>query len=114
MGFRTVVMLNNDWHSDWVKDPNLGVKISEAAGLVNRSKRSGYNPLGQYGRVVECIHADTQTLARLDHYEGFEMLSQTWRTFGPSTEEDMIDLLKEAADKLGYRLIKKSVKKKKD
>lgn len=110
MGYRTVVMLNNDWAHEWIKDPELGEKISIAMNRVNRDHPRS-QALGQYGRVVECVHADTQTLARLDHYEGFEVLSQTWRTFGPSTDEDMLDLIKEAADKLGYRLVKKSAKK---
>lgn len=112
MGYRTVVMLNNDWHDKWSKDPELGAKISEAMNYTNEHHpRHHLNPLGQYGRAVECVHADTQTLVRLDHYEGFDVMAQTWRTFGPSTDEDMLDLLKDAADKLGYRLVKKSVKK---
>ena len=110
MGFRTVVMLNNDFCSGWSKDPELGEKISIAMNHVNRDHPRS-QVLGHYGRVVECVHADTQTLARLGHYEGFDAMAQTWRTFGPSTDEDMLDLLKEAADKLGYRLVKKSAKK---
>ncbi len=112
MGFRTVVMLNNDWCTEWENDPELGKKISQAMNYCRPpSPRHHLNPLGQYGRVVECVHADTQTLVRLDHYQGFDAMAQTWRTFGPSTDEDMLDLLKEAADKLGYRMVKKSAKK---
>ena len=110
MGYRTVVMLDNDWCDKWSKDPELGAKISEAMNYTDRNHPRNYlNPLGQYGRAVECVHADTQTLVRLDGYQGFDVVAYTSRSFGPSTDEDMLDLLKDAADKLGYRLVKKSV-----
>ena len=103
MGMRTVVMLNNDHCHVWMKDPELGQKIYRAMNRVN----SKDNELDPYGSVVECAHADTQTLVRLDHYTGFEPVSYTSRTYGHSNEEDMILLLKDAAYKLGYRLVKK-------
>ena len=109
MGFRTVVMLSNDWCTEWENDPKLGKKISEAMNYTHpTSPRHHLNPLGQYGRVVECVHADTQTLVRLDGYQNYDPLAYQLRSFGPSTDEDMLDLLKNAADKLGYRLVKKS------
>jgi len=110
MGFRTVVMLNNDVSDKWSKDPNLGSMIQEAMNFAHTSdpERKEWSRLRNYGRVVECVHADTQTLVRLDHYSGFEPLAYTSRTFGPSTDEDKINLLKRAADELGYRLVKKS------
>lgn len=111
MGYRTVVMLDNDWCDKWSKDPELGAKISQAMNFVHRPDHERGQVMGQYGRVVECVHADTQTLVRLDHYQGFDVLAQTWRSFGPSTDEDTLEMLKNAADKLGYRLVKKSVKK---
>lgn len=103
MGFRTVVMLNNDWTHEWGRDPELGRKI--IASTVTR------NTIGSYGKVVECVHADTQTLVRLDHYTGFETMAHTWRTHGPSTKEDKLRLIKDAAEEMGYRLVKKSAKK---
>lgn len=117
MGYRTVVMLNNDFCTEWKKDPELGKKISEAMNYIHPNHpRYHLNPLGQYGRVVECVHADTQSLVRLSDYENFEELSNKYRTFNykpyhEQHESDMLDLLKEAADKLGYRLVKKSAKK---
>lgn len=110
MGFRTVVMLNNDVSDKWSKDPQLGEKIQTAMNYAGRKDDfyGSNSRLGNYGRVVECVHADTQTLVRLDHYTGFEPLAYTYCTFGPSTDEDQLRLLKEAADKMGYRLVKKS------
>lgn len=112
MGFRTVVMLNNDASNEWSKDPELGAKILQAMSYAGRKDDfyGSNSRLGRYGQVVECTHADTQTLVKLDHYTGFEPLAYTTRTFGPSTEDDMILLLKQAADKLGYRLAKKKQK----
>lgn len=110
MGFRTVVMLNNDMAHEWSKDPNLGAKISEAMNYTT-GPRSHLNPLDRYGRAVECTHADTQTLVHIDGYEGFTPLAYSFKTHGPTTDKDILDLVKHAADKMGYRLVKKSVKK---
>lgn len=110
MGFRTVVMLNNDTSHEWANDPELGSKIQSAMSYAGR-KNDFYGSnsrLGRYGQVVECVHADTQTLVRLDHYTGFEPLAYTSRTFGPSTDDDKLELLKKAASEMGYRLVKKS------
>lgn len=112
MGFRTVVMLSNDFSDRWSKDPKLGEKIQNAMHFAG-STREGlefYDRIGNYGRVVECVHADVQTLVRLDHYQGFEPLAYWSRSYGPSQPEDAVNLLKEAVDKLGYRLVKKTVK----
>lgn len=112
MGFRTVVMLNNDASDKWSKDPELGQKILRAMNYTGRKDDfyASNSRLGGYGQVVECVHADTQTLVRLDHYTGFEPLAHTSRTFGPSTDEDKIELLKRAAEELGFKLVKKAKK----
>lgn len=104
MGFRTVVMLSNDHAHEWSNDPELGRKISRD------SIRSGESALGQYGDVIECVHGDTQTLAVLDGYTSFKCLaSKSWAR-GESENEVAVRLLKEAADQLGFRLVKKSAK----
>jgi hypothetical protein len=109
MGFRTVVMLNNDRTDAWSKDPLLGEKIHQAMHNTHSEQRWGPRSADiGYGRVVECTHADVQTLVRLDHYTGFEPVAYTSRSSGPSNDDDMIRMLKDAADKLGYRLVKKS------
>jgi len=103
MGYRTVVMLSNDRAHEWANDPELGQKINLAMNSVGHKERSD---LG-YGRVVECVHADTVTLATLNFYEGFSPLAYT----GYTDKNPEVNLLKQAADSLGYRLVKKSVKK---
>ncbi len=105
MGFRTVVILFNDQASEWEKDPSLGKKIAQAMNHANSKERPHDADLG-YGRVVECAHADTQTLGVLNSYNFMPLTYSHW--FPNQSNEDMqLALLKQAADKLGYRLTKK-------
>jgi hypothetical protein len=106
MGFRTVVMLNNDRSHEWANDPKLGEKIRTAMNMGSRAPE-----VENYGAVVECAHADTQTLVLLDHYTGFTPFAYSSRQSGPTTEEDKIKLLKRSAENMGYRLVKKSTPK---
>lgn len=107
MGFRTVVMLSNDHAHEWEKDAALGQKIRIASSMGRHQK----NDIDGYGKVVEVVHADCQTLAVLDGYEDFNPVAAKGWVRGESDEETTIRLLKEAADKLGYRLTKKSAAK---
>lgn len=107
MGFRTVVMLSNDMAHQWTVDKNLGEKISLAMNYANDNRRSDMALVSGYGRVVECCHADNQTLAMLDGYTSFKHVdSQPWTPRGEG-DEAIVRLLKSAANKLGYRLVKK-------
>lgn len=96
MGFRTLVLLHNDRASAWENDSNLGKKIMQAAGMRK-------NDLG-YGSVVECCHADQITMAVIDSYS-FTPVS--YRHWGDSAEEQTLRMLKDAAKKFGYKLVKK-------
>lgn len=103
MGFRTVVVLFNDQASEWENDPSLGKKISHAKNFATgRSLGVGKNDIG-YGRVVECAHADTQTLAVLDSYNMTQIAHSHWN---PNDKDVELKLLKEAAEKLGYKIVK--------
>lgn len=62
-----------------------------------------------YGRVVECAHADTSTLAIIDGYS-FNTIAQSWWNYGQSSEGKKIELLRAWADRMGYRLVQKSTK----
>jgi hypothetical protein len=102
MGFRTVVVLNNDRAHEWEKDPELGHKIFIGAN----SQRDDF----QYGTVLECVHADVETLAILDGYSGRPVAATHWYQ-GQTNEDVNLALLKEFADKMGYRVSKKPTKK---
>ncbi len=91
-------------------DPELGKKISSGmdfcADQLAPIIRS-FNPADlRYGRVVQCAHADTQTLSVFDGYHMQSILHSFWRA-DESEDAKHIRLLKEAADKLGYKLVKK-------
>lgn len=106
MGYRTLVLLHNDNSDQWKNDPQLGRKISAASNFAMTSQKSDEASLG-YGRVVECCHADQQTLAVVDSYSLHPLAHSHW--FPNQTDEERaLKLLKEAADKLGYRLVRKS------
>lgn len=107
MGFRTVVMLSNDMAHQWEKDVDLGKKIARAMSFANRAKRDQNSRLDNYGEVVQCVHADTQTLAVLDGYTSFDVLSgRSWLP-DERSHDVALKLLKDAAEKLGYRVVKK-------
>lgn len=107
MGYRTTVILFNDQCSSWEKDPELGKKIARGMNYVNDDKR-GLADLG-YGRVVECCHADQQTLAVLDTYCMDAVAHSTWR-HGDTAEARNLRLLKDLAARLGYRIARKPTK----
>jgi len=60
-----------------------------------------------YGRIVQCEHADTQTLAILDSYDMTPVVHSYWR-MGETREMKELRLLQEMARQLGYKLVKDS------
>jgi hypothetical protein len=105
MGFRTLVLLSNDRCNEWGNDPLLGAKIS---GGMNDAMGSMHGPnanLG-YGRVVECTHADTVTLAVVDSLQFRPLVHSFWNR--EDLESTNLRMVKAAAEELGYRLVKKS------
>jgi hypothetical protein len=107
MGFRTVVILSNDMAHVWEHDAALGQKIGHASHFTNRI--CGEPDIENYGQAVECVHADTQTIGIIDGLSFTPMAHSSWY-HGQTKEEMMLKLIKEAADQMGYRLVKKSVK----
>lgn len=108
MGFRTVVMLNNDAAHEWEHDPLLGRKIAQAMNHANGKQNNERAELGRYGAVVQCVHADTQSLAVLDGYSFFNEIAHKGWVKDQSPDEVTLRLIKEAADRLGYRLTRKT------
>lgn len=108
MGFRTVVMLSNDYAHEWEYDPKLGEKIAQAMNYANDPERKGMARVGAYGSVVQCTHADTQTIAVLDGYSRFAPITHKGWMKGEDEADVTLRLLKDAAENLGYRLTKKA------
>lgn len=111
MGYRTVVILYNDQCSEWSKDPDLGQKISvgmnDAMGMRSPERFSNAD-LG-YGRVVQCTHADTQTLAVIDSYHFSPVAHSFWRQNDTQPAKEL-RLMQDWADRMGYRLVRKPTK----
>lgn len=109
MGFRTVIVLNNDQAHEWLADPELGKKIFQAAASMTCDidrRRSLDLP---YGAIVEQVHADVQTVAILDGYAGAPIAHSHWHR-GQDSDTKNLECLKAFAEKLGYRVVRKSVK----
>jgi len=111
MGFRTVVVLNNDLAHEWEKDPELGRKIFLAASMRHFGKdEDRARNMFPYGDTIEQVHADTQTVAFLDGYGGKAVAWSHWYR-GETEEQKNLKMLKTLADSLGYRIAKKPAKK---
>ena len=106
MGYRTVVILNNDLTHHWEKDPELGRKIFLAAAeTFNPRAQAGF----QYGTIGEQVHCDTQTLAVVDSLSFKPVVREQWvMQEGTDPNYPTLGLLRSAADKLGYRLVRKT------
>jgi hypothetical protein len=100
-------MLNNDVAHEWRNDVELGHKIARAMNYANDRARKDMASVGGYGTVVECVHADCQTLAMLDGYTAFKPIEHQPWSRGEGDDTAVVRLLKSAAQKLGYRLVKK-------
>lgn len=102
MGFRTIVALSNDLSSDWGNDPNLGRKISALASY-------GHDHNGEASVIgltlVECTHADTQSLIIADGYSASPITYSNWHK-GQTNEARDLELLKNLAAIHGYRISK--------
>jgi len=111
MGFRTVIVLNNDQANEWENDPELGRKIFLAASMSQFSNdRDRARNMLPYGETIEQVHADTQTVAFLDGYGSKAVAHGFWHR-GQTEEKKNLAMLKALADKLGYRVSKKPAKK---
>ncbi len=106
MDFRTIPLLVNDLAHEWGNDPELGQLIQRAMNYTH-DKDPEAARIGNYGYVLECTHADTQTLLAIDGYRGKAVAHSFWRR--DDHEAAMHErLLRDMADRMGYRLVKKS------
>jgi len=105
MGFRTMVMLYNDEASKWQNNTHLGSDIYHAATNVH----SGMAHFDG-GQVVSCEHADTQVLSVIDSYSYRPLAFSHWQRENTNADTEL-QLLTQAAEKLGYKLTKKATPK---
>ena len=116
MGFRTLVLLNNDAQLDWENGP-LGKQIACAQHGAFGAKQGD---LGYAGTVVQCCHADQESLFFVEGLGAHEL---RYGTLTEGTDHAVanskqltfkaVETLKAVADRLGYKLIKKPLKAKK-
>ena len=103
MGYRTIIALSNDRSSDWERNPDLGREIMTLSA--SREDRAG--SASRIGlTLVECTHADTQSLIIADGYAAVPVAYSNWHR-GQTADQRNLALLKELADSLGYRIAKK-------
>jgi hypothetical protein len=107
MGYRTVVVLYNDFQHEWSKDPELGQKIARAASYAMGNGQNTRTEMN-FGRVVQNCHVDEETLAIFDSYSMIPLAAGRWNQT-QTYEEMSLKLLKDAAENMGYRLVKKPV-----
>lgn len=102
MGYRTVIILDNDQQHVWGKDQSLGQKILKAqhGGLDKNFS------IGDYGTVVQCVHADAQSLIMFDSCGAKSLAERHWDNRDEENYAQLM-LLMAAAEKLGYELVKK-------
>lgn len=102
MGYRTVIILDNDQQHVWGNDQSLGQKILKAqhGGLDKNFS------IGNYGAVVQCVHTDEQTLMLVDSLSATTLSARHWDNRDEENYAQLM-LLMAAAEKLGYELVKK-------
>lgn len=105
MGFRTLVLFYNDEQHNWSKDPNLGSIIAQGASSSPIGEH-GHRLASGYGTILEVTHADTQRLAVIDSYSMTTLALGHWSGSGEMQKLRDLALVKQAAERLGYKLVK--------
>lgn len=98
MGYRTVVILSNNLAHVWEKDASLGEKIMIAASRPDAHF--------EYGDIIEQVHCDVQSLVAIDSMTGYKMSTTNWY-IGQDHQKIKLQLLENAAEAMGYKLVKK-------
>lgn len=101
MGYKTVIIVNNDTIHHAKNDPNFGQRVYDAVVLVN-SGRSKYDP------TIEAVHQSHTDNGELIMFDG--LCAKLMASTQIQKDTDVV-LLKEMADSLGYRIVRKSEKK---
>ena len=108
MGYRTLVIFNNDHLDTLLSDKNIGEKIKNA--IQGFDYREDADKIGNLGLVVERDHADVAKLVIIGKNGQFGITElSTLYTTGNAPDDGSTELLllSKAADALGYKLAKK-------
>lgn len=106
MGFRTIVALSNDQSSAWERNPDLGREIM----MLSASREDRTGSASRIGlTLVESAHGDCQSLIIADGYTAKAVAFGNWHRNQTPEQRDLA-LLKDLADRLGYRVSKKPAK----
>jgi hypothetical protein len=111
MGYNTTVVILNDALGFIEDDPNFGKNLVQGIRLVNRGKPVDIHARSYHAaaQVIESHHADSTSLVAVGGNDGI-LLGQYYYVGDASTEEGKVEILKEMAHRLGYRIVKKPAK----
>lgn len=105
MGYRTIIVLNNDEANVWGNNP-LGKAITVASGkkISNRGGEILLNGV-QIGNVIDCEHADTESIVHFSSLHG-TTLGRSFYNSRMTEEEQREAMIVELAESMGYKLVK--------
>jgi hypothetical protein len=108
MGYNTTVIVLNDALHEIEKDKEFGAKLALAIMKSRPGHREDIssNYFVNAASVIATQHADITSVVAIGGNHGTE-LGSFFNNGHHHTEEDKIKLLKDLADKFGYRLVKK-------
>lgn len=105
MGYRTIIILDNDDTNLWGDNP-LGKAITSASGM-KISNQGGEIMLGghQIGTIIDCEHADIESLVHFSSLSG-TVLAKDFYNSRVSEQELRENMLKEIDSSMGFTLVK--------
>jgi len=112
MGFNTTIVIHNDALGELKENPDIGKRLFHKILQAGTGRKENEVPRWQRsfgpGFVVETHHADDTALIAVG---GNDATILHMSRHSHHTEEHQIELLREWADRLGYRISKKPGKK---
>lgn len=111
MGFNTTVIVMNDAVDQIANDPDFGKKLAQAIMHLSVDRKPGDVSAGNHvnaATVIENHHADNTTLVAVGGNFATELLQTGRRRHHEVQGQEQ--LLRDLADKLGYRISKKPAK----
>ena len=108
MGLNSTVIILNDGLHEIQEDKEFGAKVAAAIQKLrpNQAEVIGSGSHSNVAYVVETHHADNTAIIAVGGNHASN-LGVTFKTTHHHKEDVQIDILKQLADRLGYRLVKK-------